>query len=219
MSDLESDTIGGYNSVLTEHKAANVDCLITTVLFDHDYNLLHDRIDIRAIDLLTNNDYQVRGSTALLDAVGQTINKISNVQQHTAEDFRAEKVLFVIVTDGEENSSSRFTADQIKSMIEWQKSRYGWEFIFLGANIDAVATAAQFGISRNRAQSYHADHRGTKHLYESLCCLSKSYCKKMKISDDWSDKIEEDYLRRSPNHDTTDASLNDLNEDVQDGDN
>lgn len=162
MSGLEADTIGGYNSMLAKQKAVDGECYITTVLFDNNYELLHDRIDIKAVSPITDKEYQVGGSTALLDAIGRTINKIGNAQKHTAEDYRAEKVMFVIITDGEENSSREYTAEKIKAQIERQKEKYGWEFIFLGANIDAVQTAGRFGIAPDRAIDYLADSEGTE---------------------------------------------------------
>lgn len=162
MGGLERDTIGGYNSMLEKQKAVPGECLITTVLFDNDYKLLHDRIDIRAVSPITEKEYSVGGSTALLDAIGMTIHKIGNAQRHTADDYRAEKVMFVIITDGEENSSREYSSDKVKVQIERQKAKYGWEFIFLGANIDAVQTASRFGIAPDRAQNYHADSEGVE---------------------------------------------------------
>ena len=138
MSGLESDTIGGYNSLLEKQKKEDGECVISTVLFDDKYELLHDRINLKGIVPITEREYFVRGSTALLDAVGRTIDKIGNAQKHTAEEERAEKVMFVITTDGMENSSREYGYDKVRQMIERQKDKYGWEFIFLGANIDAV---------------------------------------------------------------------------------
>ena len=162
MGGLERDTIGGYNSMLEKQKAVPGECLITTVLFDNDYELLHDKIDIRAVSPITEKEYSVGGSTALLDAIGMTIHKIDNAQRHTADDYRAEKVMFVIITDGEENSSREYSAEKVKAQIQRQKEKYGWEFIFLGANIDAVETAGRFGIAPDRAQNYHADSQGVE---------------------------------------------------------
>lgn len=161
MSGLEADTIGGYNSMLAKQQTVSNECDITTVLFDNNYELLHDRIDINAVCPITEKEYFVGGSTALLDAIGMTIHKIGNAQRHTAEDYRAEKVMFVIITDGEENSSREYTSDKIKAQIERQKTKYGWEFIFLGANIDAIQTAERFGISADRAIDYVPDSVGT----------------------------------------------------------
>jgi uncharacterized protein YegL len=143
MSGLEKDTIGGYNSMLAKQQAVEGECHITTVLFDNDYELLHDRIDLKAVNPITEREYQVGGSTALLDAIGRTIHKIGNAQRNTADDYRAEKVIFVIITDGED-ASREYSAEKVKAQIERQKTKYGWEFIFLGANIDAVATAGNF---------------------------------------------------------------------------
>lgn len=168
MSGMEKDTIGGFNSMLKKQKAIDGQCFITTVLFDNYIELLHDRIDIKAVNSITEKEYQVGGSTALLDAIGFTIRKIANAQKNTSEDYRAEKVMFVIITDGEENSSREFSADKIKSMIGHQKSKYGWEFVFLGANIDAVQTAGRFGIAPDRAIDYISDSVGTKLNYKVI---------------------------------------------------
>ena len=162
MSGLEKDTIGGFNSMLDQQRKVDGECVITTVLFDNRYELLHDRIDIRAVQPITGKEYFVGGSTALLDAIGRTIHKIDMVQKKTAEDYRAEKVMFVIITDGEENASSHYSSAQIRQMIQHQKERYGWEFIFLGANIDAVETAGRFGIDADRAVDYVPDGEGTE---------------------------------------------------------
>ena len=151
MYGLEQDTIGGFNSMLTKQKSLDGECRITTVLFDHQYTLFHDRIDIQAVSPMSEKDYFVGGSTALLDAIGTTIDKLIRVQRHTAESYRAQKVIFVIITDGEENSSRKYSYDQVKAKIEHEKEAYGWEFIFLGANMDAVKTASQFGIHADRA--------------------------------------------------------------------
>ena len=162
MSGLEKDTIGGFNSMLDQQSKVDGECVITTVLFDNRYELLHDRIDIRAVQPITGKEYFVGGSTALLDAIGKTIHKIGTVQKNTTEDYRAEKVMFVIITDGEENASRCYSSMQIRQMIQHQKERYGWEFIFLGANIDAVETAGRFGIDADRAVDYVPDGEGTE---------------------------------------------------------
>jgi uncharacterized protein YegL len=196
MGGLESDTIGGYNSFLKKQQDQPGEARITTVLFDGEYELLHDRLDLRAISPITEREYFVRGNTALLDAIGKTINKIGNAQKYTAEDYRADKVLFVITTDGMENASREFGYGKIKSMIEHQKSRYGWEFIFLGANIDAVETAGRFGIAPDRAQNYHADSAGTQVLYEAVAEATVAFrdCAAMPMS--WNKEIDADFKRR-----------------------
>lgn len=196
MSGLEKDTIGGYNSMLEKQKAVDGECLITTVLFDNEYELLHDRIDIRAVSSITDKEYSVGGSTALLDAIGKTISKIGNAQKHTADEYRAEKVMFVIITDGEENSSREYSSDKVKSQIERQKERYGWEFIFLGANIDAVQTAKRFGIDADRAQNYHADSEGVELNFRVMSDAVATFRSCAAMPEGWNDEIQKDYKRR-----------------------
>ena len=196
MSGLESDTISGYNAMLEKQKKEDGEAVITTVLFDDRYELLHDRIHIRGITPITNKEYYVRGNTALLDAVGKTINKIGNAQKHTAEHERAEQVMIVITTDGMENASREFSYEKVRQMIEHQKSKYGWEFIFLGANIDAVATAGRLGIDKSRATNYHADSEGTllnyEVLSETVSCLRAS----RPIEENWKERIDTDFNKR-----------------------
>lgn len=196
MGGLEADTIGGYNSMLTKQQAVEGECYITTVLFDNHYELLHDRIDIKAVSPITEKEYQVGGSTALLDAIGRTIHKIGNAQKHTADDYRAEKVMFVIITDGEENSSREYSAETVKAQIERQKTKYGWEFIFLGANIDAVQTAGRFGISADRAQNYHADSEGVEINFRVMSEAVATFRECAAIPEGWNDEIQKDYKRR-----------------------
>lgn len=196
MSGLESDTIGGYNSLLAKQKSEQGEAIVTTVLFDDHYELLHDRINLKGVKPITEKEYFVRGSTALLDAVGKTINKTGNVMKNTAEDERAEKVLFVITTDGMENASKEFNYDKIKSMIEHQKSKYNWEFIFLGANIDAIAEAEKFGINADRAANYHADSEGTELNYAVMSDAISELRMSKALSPDWKDKIDHDYKKR-----------------------
>lgn len=196
MSGLETDTIGGYNSMLEKQKAVEGECCITTVLFDNSFELLHDRINIKAVTQISEKEYQVGGSTALFDAIGRTINKIGSAQKHTADEYRAEKVMFVIITDGEENSSREYSSKQVKQMIEHQKMCYGWEFIFLGANIDAVETAGQIGIAPDRAQNYNADSEGVK---LNFCVMSEAvttFRQDAAIPRGWGDGIQKDYKRR-----------------------
>jgi uncharacterized protein YegL len=196
MSGLEKDTIGGFNAMLEKQKGVEGECRITTVLFSQRDILLHDRIDIQAVGLMTEDMYSVGGSTALLDAIGKTINKIGNAQKATAEDFRAEKVLFVIITDGEENSSRLYSSEQVKAMIERQKTKYNWEFIFLGANIDAVETAEKFGINADRAQSYHADHAGVQLNYCAMSNAVEFFRTTAEMPKDWNAAIDKDYKKR-----------------------
>ena len=196
MSGLESDTIGGYNAMLAKQKQEPGEAVITTVLFDDKYELLHDRINLRGIAPITDKEYLVRGNTALLDAVGKTINKIGNAQKHTVEAERAEQVMVVITTDGMENASREFSHSKVRQMIEHQKSKYGWEFIFLGANIDAVATAESFGISEDRAANYHADGEGTALNYAVLSDAVSSLRASRPLSNTWKDRIDEDFTKR-----------------------
>lgn len=196
MSGLESDTIGGYNAMLEKQKKEPGEAVITTVLFDDKYELLHDRINLRGIAPITDREYYVRGSTALLDAVGKTINKIGNVQKRTDEDERAEHVMFVIITDGMENASCEFSYDKVHYMIERQKSKYGWEFIFLGANIDAISTAERFGINKDRATNYNADSEGTLLNYEVISEAVSCLRADRPITENWKERINVDFKKR-----------------------
>ena len=196
MCGLEADTIGGYNSMLEKQKKEPGDVRVTTVLFDDKYELLHDRLDIHSMAPITEHEYYVRGCTALLDAIGRTIQKIANVQKHTAPEHRADKVLFVITTDGMENASREYSYDRVRRMIEHEKEKYGWEFLFLGANIDVAREAARFGISEDRAANYHADCEGTAVVYEAMneAVCSVRACRPM--SADWKRRVDEDYKKR-----------------------
>ena len=168
MSGLESDTIGGYNAMLEKQKTAPGQAIVSTVLFDDHCEVLHDRLDIKTVVPMSDKEYFVRGCTALLDAVGGAIHHIGNIHKYAREEDRPEKTLFIITTDGMENASRRYNYDRVKMMIERQKEKYGWEFIFLGANIDAVEVADRFGISADRAANYHADSEGTQLNYTVL---------------------------------------------------
>jgi uncharacterized protein YegL len=196
MSGLEADTIGGFNAMLKKQKAVEGACHITTVLFDNSYELLHDRIDIRAVSPMTEREYRVGGSTALIDAIGKTIRKIASALAHTAEDFRAEKVMFVIITDGAENASREYTAEKVRAMIEHQKAEYGWEFIFLGANIDAVETAGRFGIAPDRAVDYLADSEGTQLNFKVMASAVASFRQAGAVQADCFEEIRQDVRRR-----------------------
>lgn len=171
MSGLEKDTIGGFNSMLKEQAELEGEARVTTVLFDNQYRLLHDRIDIRAVAPMTEKDYRVGGGTALLDVIGCTLKKIRAVQKQTAEEYRAEKVLFVIITDGEENSSRKYSAEQIKECIEHQKEKHGWEFVFFGANMDAVMEASKLGIPAGFARGWMANAAGTAVAYDAMSAI------------------------------------------------
>ena len=199
MGGLESDTIGGFNSMLAKQQAEPGECRITTILFDDRIETLHDRIDVRAVSPISGKDYFVRGTTALLDAVGSTIDRIVGVQKSTADSHRAGKVLFVITTDGMENASREFDYGKVKSMVERQKSKHGWEFIFLGANIDAVEVAGRFGIGRNRAQTFHNDSEGIELNYETISETVMAFRAApagAPISDCWNARVDNDYKGR-----------------------
>lgn len=186
MSGLESDTIGGYNSVLQQQREAEEDVSITTVLFDDRYELLHNRESIRNVKNLTPKEYYVRGTTALIDAMGITIARL-------IREINDEKVIFVITTDGYENASREYTAEAVRKMIEAQKKR-GWEFIFMGANIDAVSTGRQFGIDRNR--NYVNDSAGIAATYGSLRKAVRSFVETNAVDESWDQEVKTDYSRK-----------------------
>ena len=200
MAGLEQDTIGGFNGMIQKQKAEPGEAYVSTVLFDHEATVIHDRVNIQAIQPMTNKDYYVRGSTALLDAVGSAIHHIGNVHKYAREEDRPEKTLFVITTDGMENASHRYDYAKVKSMIQRQKEKYGWDFLFLGANIDAAREAARFGISEDRAANYHADTQGTDVIYrsvnEAICQVRQSA---KPLSSNWKKNVEADYLMRKTN--------------------
>lgn len=196
MSGLESDTIGGYNSMLKKQKEQPGDVSVTTILFDDHYEILHNRLEMEAIHPITEKEYYVRGTTALLDAMGKTIKKMVNFQKHAPGKKQAKQVLFVIITDGIENASREYTYNQVKEMVDYQKEKYDWEFIFLGANIDAYEIANRFGIHRDRAVNYHADAKGTTLNYEVLSETVMHMRVNESINDSWKEKIEKDYEDR-----------------------
>lgn len=196
MSGLEADTIGGFNSMIEKQKKQDGEALISTVLFDNASEVIHDRVNVRDIKPMTDKDYTVCGCTALLDAIGGAIHHIGNIHKYARTEDVPEHTLFVITTDGMENASRRYDSETVKKMIEKQKERYGWEFLFLGANIDAVETARHFGIGADRAVNYHSDSRGTKLNYEvvseAICAVRCS----SPLSQDWKKRIDEDFERR-----------------------
>ena len=199
MSGLEADTIGGFNAMIEKQKKEDGEAYVSTVLFDHVSEVLHDRVSLRKIEPMTDTQYTVRGCTALLDAIGGAIHHIGNVHKYAREEDRPEKTIFVITTDGMENASRTYTAEKVKAMIEKEKAKYGWEFLFLGANIDAVSTAKTFGISEDRAVRYHCDSKGTQLNYRAVGnAISAMRCAPCAapISGAWKASIEEDYKRR-----------------------
>ena len=196
MSGLEGDTIGGFNSMIEKQKNAEGEALISTVLFDNTSEVIHDRVSVQSIKPMTRDDYTVRGCTALLDAIGGAIHHIGNVHKYARNEDVPEHTLFVITTDGMENASRRYDSEKVKKMIERQKEKYGWEFLFLGANIDAVETARHFGVSEDRAVNYHSDSEGTLLNYE---VLSEAICSvrcSAPLDANWKKRIDEDYESR-----------------------
>jgi len=196
MAGLEMDTIGGFNAMIDKQKNTEGEAYVSTVLFNHESVVIHDRVNIQNVEPLTRRDYQVGGTTALLDAIGGAIHHIGNIHKYARPEDVPEKTLFVITTDGMENASHRWGADEIRQKIEHQKQKYGWEFLFLGANIDAVETARHFGIGANRAVSYRSDHEGTKLNYEVISAAVTQMRCAPTISDDWKNRIEEDMRSR-----------------------
>ncbi len=199
MAGLESDTIGGFNAMIEKQKKAEGEAYVSTVLFSSDHSVLHDRVDVRKVQPMTERDYYVGGCTALVDAIGRAIHHIGNVHKYARPEDVPEKTVFVITTDGMENDSHQYTADEVRRRIERQKKKYGWEFLFLGANIDAVETAARFGIAENRAVTYRSDSVGTRLNYEvvgdAVCCMRANVQKE--LAPGWKRRIEEDMQNRS----------------------
>ena len=196
MSGLEADTIGGFNAMIGRQRGARGEALVSTVLFDTRSEVIHDRVDIRRIEPMTRRQYTPGGCTALLDAVGGAIHHIGQVHRYAREEDRPEHTLFVITTDGMENASRRYTAEQVREMIGRQKARFGWEFLFLGANIDAVQTAGHFGIGEDRAVNYHSDHEGTALNYEVLSDAITTVRNAQPLGREWKQRIDEDSRRR-----------------------
>lgn len=204
MSGLEDDTIGGFNSLIAKQRKEKGEAYISTVLFDDRQDVIYDRVPVSRIEPMTDRQYYVRGCTALLDAVGSAIKHISNVHKYAREEDRPEKTLFIITTDGMENASRRYTYESVKALIEEKKERYGWDFLFLGANIDAVQVAGRFGIDASRAVDYECDSEGTRVQFEELseavsnmrCCAAPSARMAMEKNGGWADRIKADYNRR-----------------------
>ena len=199
MQGLEVDTIGGFNAMLEKQKKEPGEAFVSTILFNDHTQVLHDRVKIEAVEPITHREYYVRGCTALLDAIGGAIHHIGNIHKYARSEDVPEHTLFVITTDGMENASRRYTSQQVKTMIQRQKEKYGWEFLFLGANIDAVETAGSLGIAPDRAVNYHCDSEGTRLNYEVVsqavtavrCCAT--------LDEHWKDDIEEDFRKRKSN--------------------
>ena len=203
MGGLESDTIGGFNSMLKKQKKEDGEAYVSTVLFDDVTTVIHDRVRIKKVPKLTEKEYYVRGCTALLDAVGGAIKHIGDVQKHTPEADRPAKTLFVITTDGLENASRKYTFKDVKKMIRRQKEKHNWEFLFLGANIDAIEVAGNMGIQADRAANFHCDSAGTALNYtvleKAVACVRS--CSPMEMSESftggaWKEEIDRDFEER-----------------------
>lgn len=196
MRGLEADTIGGFNAMIDKQKKQDGECFVSTVLFDDVSEVLHDRVPLKEIPDMTDTDYTVRGCTALIDALGDAIHHIANIHKYARPEDVPEHTMFVIMTDGMENASHRYSSDKVKQMIEKEKAKYGWEFLFIGANIDAVETAARYGICQDRAVNYNADKRGTKIVYESVANAVCSVRAAEPLAASWSEDIDQDYRQR-----------------------
>ena len=196
MSGLERDTIGGFNSMIEKQKKEEGEAVVSTVLFDNESVVIHDRLPLSKVPRMTEEEYFTRGCTALLDAVGGSIHHIGNVHKYARKEDVPEKTMFIITTDGYENASRRYDYDKVRKMIERQKGKYGWEFLFLGANIDAAAEAKRFGISADRAVNYKCDEAGTALNYEVISEAVGSVRASRPLSADWKKRIDEDVQKR-----------------------
>ncbi len=197
MAGLESDTIGGFNAMIEKQKQEEGEALVSTVLFSGESTVIHDRIDIRRVEPLTEKQYRVYGCTALIDAIGQAIHHIGNVHKYAREEDKPEHTIFIITTDGMENASCLYSTEEVKKMIEKEKKVYGWEFLFLGANIDAVETAGRFGIGSDRAVRFHNDPRGIRLNYETVSRTVGRMRACAPIEENWKEEIEEDFRNRN----------------------
>ena len=196
MQSLTSDTIGGFNSLIEKQRGEKGECIVSTVLFNNKSSVLYDRVPLEEIPEMTRADYSAQGNTALIDAIGGGIRHIGNVHKYARPEDVPQNTLFVIITDGMENSSHMYTSDRVKEMIERQKSRYGWEFLFIGANIDAVETARSFGISKECTADYIADSEGTDVTYGAVCAAVSMMRCNSKIDANWSEEIDRDFNAR-----------------------
>ena len=196
MSGFESDTIGGFNSILEKQKKEDGKCYVTTILFNDHSNLLHDRVDISEVNPLTDDDYRVGGCTALLDSVGKSIRHIAKIHKYARPEDVPEKTLFVITTDGYENASRRFDADEVKRMVEHEKKKYGWEFIFLGADIDAIETAGRIGIAPERAANYRKDTVGNETMFCSVNEAITMTRARAPLGASWKADVDRDFKNR-----------------------
>lgn len=196
MSGLESDTIGGFNSLIEKQRNEKGEAIVSTVLFSHYSKVIHDRVPLEDVLPLTEKEYCVFGSTALIDAIGDAIHHIVNVHRYIREEDRPEKTIFIITTDGMENASSRWSSSEVKALIEKEKTKYGWEFLFLGANIDSVDTAKRIGIDRTRVTDYMADREGTMWAYRNMSKAVSMFRNSCSLDENWSEESRE-YLEKA----------------------
>ena len=196
MSGLEKDTIGGFNSMIEKQKREAGQALISTVLFNNNSKVLYDRVEVQKIPSMTEDDYSVYGCTALLDVIGGAIHHIGNVHKYARTEDVPEHTVFIIMTDGMENASHIYRIDKVKQMIERQKEKYGWEFLFLGANIDAIETANHFGIDADKAANYQCDCEGTALNYEVLNNVISAVRCNAALDSSWKKRIDKDYKKR-----------------------
>ena len=196
MQGLEKDTIGGFNSMLQKQAKVPGDAFVSTILFDDRAEVLHDRVKIQQVRPMTEKEYYVRGCTALLDAIGGAIHHIGNIHKYSRSEDVPEHTLFVITTDGMENASRHYSVQKVKNMIQRQKEKYGWEFLFLGANIDAVETAGHLGIAPDRVVNYHCDSAGTQLNYQVVGEAVSAVRCSAPIDAHWKDAIEKDFCSR-----------------------
>jgi len=199
MSNLVSDTIGGFNSMIEKQKSEDGECLVSAVLFNHNQKVLYDRIAISEIPKITDREYRPSGNTALIDAMGGAIHHIGNVHKYSREEDRPEHTIFIITTDGMENASCHYKSDQVRYMVERQKDKYGWEFLFLGANIDAVETARSYGIDESRTTRYHNDPKGVAVNYCVMEEAVHTVRSGKRLDRSWKKKAEEDFETRKNN--------------------
>ena len=203
MGGLEADTIGGFNSMMERQRKEEGEAYVSTILFDNVSEVLHDRVPLEKVPRMTDKEYYVRGCTALLDAIGGAIHHIGNIHKYARKEDRPEKTLFVITTDGLENASHQYSYEKVKKMVERQQKEYGWEFLFIGANMDAVAESQKFGIRKDRAVNYVYDEKGTGVVYgavnKAVCAMrsASAGCAAFALDGSgWSEEIEEDYRKR-----------------------
>jgi uncharacterized protein YegL len=198
MAGLEADTIGGFNGMIERQKKEPGEALVSTVFFSDASRVIHDRVNLQKVEPMTDRQYCVGGCTALIDAIGGAIHHIGNVHKYAREEDRPEHTIFVITTDGMENASRHYSADEVRAMVKHEQEKYGWEFLFLGANIDAVETAAHFGIAEDRAVTFLNDSKGQRLNYDSLGDAMRCVRSSAPLGREWKEKIEADFKRRKP---------------------